>query len=63
MTKGEAQEEAIRISEDIYEEHGDLAPHGSITIEDARETVESYGWEGSDLESIAQELHTIMEGV
>lgn len=63
MTKEEISEEAKKIAEDIYEEHGDLAPQGAITMDEARETVSAYGWEGSELESISQELHNIMEGV
>jgi hypothetical protein len=62
MTKEEAHIEAQRIAEDIYEEHGEFAPHGLITLEEAKETVCSYGYEGSDLEDIAMELVAMMEG-
>jgi hypothetical protein len=62
MTKEEAHIEAQRIAEDIYEEHGEFAPHGVITLEEAKETVSSYGYEGSDLEDIAMELVAMMEG-
>ena len=62
MTKEEAHIEAQRIAEDIYEEHGEFAPHGVITLDEAKETVGSYGYEGSDLEDIAMELVAMMEG-
>ena len=63
MTKEEAHIEAQRIAEDIYEEHGEFAPHGVITLEEAKETVSTYGYEGSDPEEISRELVGIMEGI
>jgi len=61
MTEDEILEEAYKIAEDLYEEHGDEI-HGNIDLEDARLTVESYGYEGEELEEISKYLVIVMEG-
>jgi len=63
MTEDEKMFEAQNIVDDIRDEHGEFAPFGSITLEDARDTVESYGYEGKDLEDIAKFVVSIMEGI
>lgn len=60
MNIEEIKLEAQKISEDILEEQGDLAPQ-SIDLEEALETVSCYGYEGEELESIAKELVSAWE--
>ena len=62
MTIEEIKSEAQKIAEDILEEQGDLAPQ-SIDLEEARETVSCYGYEGEELESISKELVSVWEGI
>jgi hypothetical protein len=61
MTGDQILEEAYKIAEDIYEEHGDEV-HGNIDLDQARLTVKSYGYEGEELEEIAKSLVVVMEG-
>jgi hypothetical protein len=49
--------------DDISDEHGEFAPFGSITLDEARDTVESYGYEGNDLEDIAKLVVSLMGGL
>ena len=62
MTPEEILAEAQNIADDICEEQGEFSPFGSITLEEARETVSTYGYEGEDLEEISKALVVIMEG-
>jgi len=52
---------AQEIAGDIYQEHGEEV-HGKINMQDARETVECYGYEGEELEKISRYLVVEMEG-
>ena len=61
MSKEEIELEAQNIAEDIYEEHGDLI-HGVIDLEQAKQTVQCYGYEGDALEEISKHLVIIMDG-
>jgi hypothetical protein len=61
MSKEEIELEAQNIAEDIYEEHGDLV-HGVIDLQQAKETVRCYGYEGDALEKISKHLVIIMDG-
>jgi hypothetical protein len=64
MGKGELNQYekiAYDIADDIYEEHGDSV-HGSIDLQSARETVETYGYVGEELEEISRFLVAVMEG-
>jgi hypothetical protein len=63
MTDDERMFEAQNIVDDIYEEHGEFVPHGVISLEEAKNTVETYGYEGEDLDEISRMLVTIMEGI
>jgi hypothetical protein len=60
MSKDQIIEEAYKISEDIYDEHG-MDVHGTLTEESAIDTVKSYGYEGEELQKIAITLLFIME--
>jgi len=62
MSKEEIELEAQNIAEDIYEEHGDLV-HGTIDLEQAKQTVQCYGYEGDVLEEIAKHLVIVMDGI
>ena len=61
MSKEEIELEAQNIAEDIYEEHGDLI-HGVIDLQQAKETVQCYGYEGELLDEISKHLVVIMDG-
>lgn len=61
MSKEEIELEAQNIAEDIYEEHGDII-HGVIDLEQAKQTVQCYGYEGDALEKISRHLVIIMDG-
>lgn len=61
MSKEEIELEAQNIAEDIYEEHGDII-HGVIDLEQAKQTVQCYGYEGDALEKISKHLVIIMDG-
>jgi hypothetical protein len=63
MTEDERMFEAQNIVDDINDEHGDYAPLGTITLEEAIDTVETYGYEGEDLEEISRMVVVIMEGI
>lgn len=63
MTEDERMFEAQNIVDDIRDEHGDLAPFHTISLEEAKDTVESYGYEGEDLAEIARMVVGIMEGI
>lgn len=63
MTEDERMFEAQNIVDDIQDEHGYDAPLGTITLEEARDTVETYGYEGEDLEEISRMIVVIMEGI
>jgi hypothetical protein len=63
MTEDERMFEAQNIVDDIHDEHGYDAPLGTITLEEARDTVETYGYEGEDLEEISRMIVAIMEGI
>ena len=61
MTHLEREQEANNIIDDIIDEHGlELLP--ILDLEDAIETVETYGHQGEDLEEIAKMVVTIMSG-
>ena len=64
MKKSEEELEKIAqdIVDDIYEEHGDFAPHGTIDLMEAEETVSCYGYEGEELTEIAKYVVVLMEG-
>jgi len=55
MSKEEIELEAQNIAEDIYEEHGDLV-HGVIDLQQAKETVQCYGYEDEVLDEISKHL-------
>jgi len=63
MSEDEKMLEAQNIVDDISDEHGEFAPFGSITLDEARDTVESYGYEGNDLEDIAKLIVSLMGGL
>lgn len=63
MTEDERMFEAQNIVDDIQDEHGYDAPFGTITLEEARDTVETYGYEGEDLDEISRMIVGIMEGI
>jgi hypothetical protein len=63
MNQEKILKEAQNIAEDIREEQGELAPFGAITLEEARQTVSTYGHEGEDLEEISKALVITMEGI
>ena len=61
MTHLEREQEANNIIDDIIDEHGlELLP--ILDLEDAIETVETYGHQGEDLEEIAKMVVSIMSG-
>jgi len=61
MTYLEREQEANNIIDDIIEEHGmELLP--ILDLEDAIETVETYGHRGEDLAEIAKMVVSIMSG-
>ena len=61
MTEKERETEANNIVDDIIDEHGmELLP--ILDLEDAIETVETYGHEGEDLQEIAKMVVVIMAG-
>ena len=61
MTHLEREKEANNIIDDIIEEHGmELLP--ILDLEDAIETVETYGHQGEDLAEIAKMVVSIMSG-
>ena len=61
MKDNEFEEIANGIAEDIYEEWGDSV-HGTIDLKVAKETVETYGYKGEELEEISKYLVVLMEG-
>ena len=63
MTEDERMFEAQNIVDDIQDEHGYDAPLGTITLEEAKDTVETYGYEGEDLDEISRMIVVIMEGI
>ena len=63
MTEDERMFEAQNIVDDIQEEQGYDAPFGTITLEEAKDTVETYGFDGEDLEEISRMIVVIMEGI
>jgi hypothetical protein len=63
LSKYERTLEAQNIVDDITAEHGEDAPFGTITLEEAIDTVETYGYEGKDLQEISRMVVVIMEGI
>lgn len=55
-------EEAQNILDDLLEERSPEELQ-AMTIEDALETVEAYGYEGEELAQIAEMLHRLAEGI
>jgi hypothetical protein len=63
MTEDERMLEAQNIVDDINDEHGEDAPFGTITLEEAKDTVETYDYEGEDLEEISRMVVVLMDGI
>ena len=56
------KKEAQNILEDILDERSPEELRG-MTLDDAMETVEAYGYEGDQCKSIAKILHNLAEGI
>ena len=56
------EEEAQKILEDILEERSPEELH-AMSMGDAIETVEAYGYKGDQCQTIAQILHNLAEGI
>jgi len=67
LSKYERTLEAQNIVDDITAEHGEDAHFTkritTITLEEAIDTVETYGYEGKDLQEISRMVVVIMEGI
>jgi len=55
-------EEAQNILDDILNERSPVELH-RMSIDDAIETVEAYGYKGDQCQTIAQILHNLAEGI